>query len=331
MSSNKKIRLYIIYLVALAFTSNCSHRDSGRDNVITTATLNGPSAISMIYMIEEEPVLEGKYKTRFSIKSEPEQVKALMLEEKVDFAVLPSTMGAILYNLTGKYILAAIPVWGTLYLCGTDSSIEEWEDLKGREIYLMGKGMTPDVMFRYLAEKHGLVPDRDFSLNYSFNGHIELANALSAGIAELGVISEPMVSLIMSRNPDVKPLLSFDRSWEEVQHGKIPLAQTALLVRRDLAENNPGMVSEYLVYLENSINRANANHGEAAELIVKHGILPEKELAERAIPLSSLKFSYAGKEMKGINEYFKVFYNFNPLITGGKLPDEGFYFKKADI
>ncbi|MFW5645288.1 MAG: ABC transporter substrate-binding protein, partial [Bacteroidota bacterium] len=244
------------------------------------------------------------------------------------FAVLPSTLGALVYNKTGNYILAGIPVWGTLYLFGSDTSITTWEDLKGKKVSLMGRGMTPDIMFRFLAEQNGLNPDRDMELDYSFPTHIELANAIAAGVSKLGVISEPLVSLVMARNPNIQPLINFNREWIRLFGPDIPFAQTALLVHHEFAENHPELVDDYLQKLDMSIQRVNHQPEEAAKLIVKHNILPDKSIAKRSIPRSNLHLSYAGEEIKGIHEYFKVFYNFNPLILGGKLPDEEFYYKK---
>ncbi len=77
----------------------------------------------------------------------------------------------------------------------------------------MARGMTPDIMFRYLAERNGLDPDKDMTLDYSFPTHIELANAIAAGIADLGVISEPMVSMVMKKNPAVHPIIDFNHEW----------------------------------------------------------------------------------------------------------------------
>lgn len=287
--------------------------------------------MAMIHMIEDEPVLGNKFRTRYSMYSEPEQVKAIMLTEKAEFAILPATTAAIMYQRTGKYILAAIPVRGSLYLCSRDSSIQSWEDLRGIKIHLMAKGMTPDVMFGYLAQKNGLDPEADILKDYSFSGHIELANALAAGIAETAVISEPMVSLVRAKHPEIKIVLSLDEEWNRVYNDSIPVAQTAVLVRKDFAEENPLLVNEYLELLETSIQKVNSHPSEAAKLIVKHKILPDEIIAESSIPLSNMQFGTAENEMSGINEYFKVFLNFNPLIIGGKLPDEGFYYKKEDL
>lgn len=286
--------------------------------------------MAMIRMIDNPPLLHESFHSKFEIKNEPSQVRSMILEENIDFAIVPSTMGALLYNKTGKYILAAIPVWGTLYLFGRDTAIHEWHDLKGKKVSLMARGMTPDVMFRYLAEKNGLDPEKDMKLDYSFPTHIELANAIASGVADLGVLSEPLTSLVMQNNPEVKPILNFDKEWNELFDGRVPFAQTALLVKKELAEQHPEIVDSYLEELEYSIDWVNQNPDSAAALIQKHAILPDSAVAYDAIPRSNLHFLEAGKEKKGIEQYFKVFYNFNPLIIGGELPNETFYYQKKD-
>jgi len=57
-----------------------------------------------------------------------------MLEGIADFAMIPSTMAALIYNKDRSYILCSIPVWGTLYLFGSDTSIHSWDDLKTKKI-----------------------------------------------------------------------------------------------------------------------------------------------------------------------------------------------------
>jgi NitT/TauT family transport system substrate-binding protein len=293
-----------------------------------TATLNGPSSIAMIKMIHEKPVLTGNIPTEFIIKNEPNQIRAMMLDAQVDFAMIPSTMAALLYNRDRSYILCSIPVWGTLYLFGTDTSIHTWEDLRAKKISLMGRGLSPDIVFRLLAEKNGFDPDRDFILDYSFPGHIELANAIAAGVSDLGVISEPMVTLVMNKNSMVIPIFDLNLEWRKVFGDSIPFAQTALVVRSELAKKSPGLVKEYLLYLKESVDWVNQNPSLAADLIVRNKIMPDSGMAARTILRCNLHYINAFHEMKRIQEYLKVFYIFNPLITGGSIPDENFYFKE---
>jgi NitT/TauT family transport system substrate-binding protein len=326
---NKKFVCIILCTILLISCQNNTSEKS--DRIVKTATLKGPSAMAMIKMIEEKPFLSDTIPTKFSILTEPNQVKAMILNEEVDFAIVPSTMGAMLYNKTGKYILAAVPVWGTLYLFGTDSSIHNWTDLKGKKVSLMARGMTPDIMFRYFAERNGLDPDKDIKLDYSFPGHIDLANAIIAGITDLGVISEPLVSLAKQKNPHIQSLINFNEEWIKIFGEEVPFAQTALLVNKKLAESSPEIVDQYLDELEKSVFWVNNNKEKAAELIVEHDILPDKLTAIHSIPLCNLNYSQAWEEKEGIKEYFKVFYNFNPLIIGGALPNEDFYYQKKDI
>ncbi len=284
--------------------------------------------MSMIQMIDKQPVLEGGYKTIFEIKNEPTQVKDMIMEGLPDFAVVPTTMAALLYNKGQDYILTAITVWGTLYLFGTDTTIHGWSQLKGKRISLMAKGNSPDVIFRFLALKNGIVPEQDFSLDYSFPGHIELANAIAANVSNLGVISEPMASMVQQINPNVRPIIDLNQEWNKYFNDSVPFAQTALLVKKEFLEKYPSLVDEYLNLLQQSILWVNAFPNDAAGLIKSYGILADSSLALISIPRCNIKYADAYNEKKGIQEYLKVFYNFNPLIIGEKLPDAEFYYQK---
>lgn len=318
-------RNLILCLIIILIVSCHQHK---KTSVIITATLNGPSAMAMIKMIEEKPYLQGNISTEYMIRNEPNQVRAMLLEGKIDFAMVPSTMAALLYNIEESYILAAIPVWGTLYLFGTDTSIHSWKDLKGKKISLMARGMSPDIVFRFLAIRNGIDPEKDIVLDYSFPSHIELANAMAAEVSDLGVISEPLVSLVIKKNPSIKPLMDLNKEWNSIFCDSIPFAQTALVMKRKLADESPYLVEEYLTLLRESIDWVNKNPSDASRLIVKYNILPDTLTAIESIPRCNLKYSDAFSEIKGIQEYLKVFYNFNPMIIGGSIPDEKFFYKK---
>jgi NitT/TauT family transport system substrate-binding protein len=319
--------LRIPIILSLVLTAGCSNPDKAKTTILT-ATLKGPSAMAMISMIENKPVLGKNFQTEFEIENEPNLVQAMIMEGVPDFAVVPTTMAALLYNKGQSYVLAAIPVWGTLYLFGSDTSIHSWDGLKGKRVSLMAKGNTPDVLFRYLATANGIIPEKDFTLDYSFPGHIDLANAIASRISDLGVISEPLVSLVQQKNPKIMPLLDLNLEWEKQFGDSIPFTQTALLVKKEFAVKHPELVDEYLKTLKESIDWVNSHPAEAAALIKKYDILPDSALAAVSIPRCNLKFAYASEEKEGIQEYLKVFYTFNPLIIGGKLPDEEFYYKK---
>ena len=288
------LRKYLILFILFLFIASCNNVDDQKtsEEKIKIATLKGPSAIGMVKMIDS---LNNTPNASFEIKiyNEPIQIRKLMLEGEVDFAILPTTMAAILYNKDIPYQLAAIPVWGTLYLFGNDTTIQTWEDLKGKRINLMAKGMTPDVLFKYLLKENGIDPENDVILDYSFPTHIDLANAVAANQADLGVISEPLVSLVMQKNKQVRPIFDLNTEWQKV-NDNIPIAQTALMVKIEFAKNNPDQVNEFLNNYKLSTNWVNQHIEEAAELIVKYKILPNTEVAKSSIPRSNCEDSCSG-------------------------------------
>jgi NitT/TauT family transport system substrate-binding protein len=319
---NKSMKKTYILSIVLLILFSCSKNKESKKTTI--ATLKGPSAMGMIKMIDS---LENTKNAQMEILifNEPIQVRKLMLENSVDFAILPTTMGAILYNKGIPYQLAAVPVWGTLYVFGTDSTIKSWNDLKGKRIHIMGKGMTPDVLFKYLLIRNGIDPEKDVTLDYSFPTHVDLANAVAAENAEIGVISEPMVSLVMQKNKNVHALFDLNAEWQKV-HSSIPIAQTAFLVNTEFAENNPEIVDQILMEYKKSTEWVNANPDMAAELIVKYNILPNTFVAKESIPRSNLNFVRASEIKTEVYHYLDIFYALNPDIIGGKIPDEGFIF-----
>ena len=277
--------------------------------------------MGMIQMIDSLSSLSD-VSIKVEIFNEPMQVRKMMIDSSADLAVIPTTMAALLYNRGLDYSIVAIPVWGTLYLFGRDSSVKSWKDLKGKRVNLMDKGMTPDLLFRHLLVKNGVSID-DIEIDYSFPTHVDLANAIAAERAELGVISEPFVSIAMKRNNHLFQIFDLDAEWRKIE--KTPIPQTALIGRRSFLAANPQLLKKILEACRKSSVWVNSNPDSAAALIVKCGILNDAGVAKSAIPISNLKF-YEIKEVKNeVEAFLKVFYEMNPDIIGGKMPDENFY------
>ncbi|MDA3822771.1 MAG: ABC transporter substrate-binding protein, partial [Bacteroidales bacterium] len=166
----------VFMVLAIVFLLNgCkdSVPNADKANTYVIATLKGPSSMGMIRLIDS--LNQGENHTvEVKILNEPLQVRKMMIDHTADFAILPTTMAAIVYNKGLEYQLMAIPVWGTLYLSGSDTTITQWEDLRGRRVNVMARGMTPDVLFRYLLQKNDIDPDKDITLDNSFPTHIDL-------------------------------------------------------------------------------------------------------------------------------------------------------------
>lgn len=316
------IRNLLWFLLLTGLLSGCGTPTP--EGHFTIATLKGPSSMGMIRLIDSlsrDPHAQIQVK----ILNEPLQVRKMMIDGTAHFAILPSTMAAITYNKGMDYRLVAVPVWGTLYLVGSDTTVTEWENLRGKRVYVMARGMTPDVLFRYLLQKNGLDPDRDLTLDYSFPTHIDLAQAVNAGQADLAMISEPLASLAIQNNPALRRIFSMNDEWSRFEG--IPIAETAFMSKAEVLENHREMVEKLLDSYASSTEWVNNHPDSAAALIVRYGILPDSVAAFHAIPRINLKFAKAGAVEQAVREYFEVYYKMNPDIIGGKMPDENFIYR----
>ncbi len=319
----KKLLYLSLFILLLYGCGSRKGKEAGGADY-TIAALKGPSAMGMIRLIDSLNSGPG-HSVEVQILNEPLQVRKMMLDGTADFAILPTTMAAIMYNKGLKYKLIGIPCWGTLYLAGSDTLVGTWEDLRDKRIYVMARGMTPDVMFRHLLKKNGIDPDKDVILDYSFPTHIDLANAVAAGQAALGILSEPLASLVTLKNRDIRIIFNLETEWSRKED--IEITETAFLGSASILSSEPELVERIIKSYTYSSEWVNQYPDSAAVLIVRYGILPDTAVAAHAIPGSNLRFVKAALVEDEIEDYLNVFYKLNPDIIGGKLPDEDFIYR----
>lgn len=284
--------------------------------------LNGPSALSMVFMMDSM-TRHDSLPVSFEVFSEPKLIRSRLLQEEADIAMVPTNLAAIVYNLGLPYRLLMVPVWGTLYLCGTDSTIRALTDLKGQHLYSMARGMNPDIVFRSLLSENGLDPDRDVFIDYAFPSHIDLANAVLAGRADPAVLSEPQISLIKQQDPDIRILIDLNAEWEST-YG-IPLPQTAVLVHEDLLTQFPAKISKLVQLMIWSAEKVNSEPALAARLAVEKALFQNAAALEQSIPQSHIRPVLYPELKHPMKIFMEVFYTFNPESIGGKIPDENFF------
>jgi NitT/TauT family transport system substrate-binding protein len=323
--------VYVLILICcmILFLTGCPvnpDQQDGNLKSIRIGLLNGPSKISMARMMQEVPQLEEGIDIKYDVKNSPDLIIAEMVKGTFDFVIIPTTSAALLYNRGIRYQLLGIPVWGTLSLAGSRNDISDFQDLKGETVHMMGRGMTPDLVFRYLLDRHGLIPGEDVFLNYSFPAPNELANAIGAGIAEIGIISEPHTSIVTGMNPGIRRIIDLTRSWDQATENKIPFAQTAFLVREDFGEKYPGIVTVVQRHYQESINFMVSEPEEAASILLEYEEFRNFELAMQCIQHLPLNYRKGSDMKEKIELYLEVFLRLDKQVIGNKLPDENFYY-----
>ena len=319
------IALLIISLMMLPACGGAGKQD--KPEKIRVAALNGPTGMGMVKMMEDAQ--EGEDSNyEFSTYGAPDELLGKVINGEVDIAALPTNMASVIYNKTdGQIQLAAINTLGVLYVLEDGNEINSIEDLKGKKINVSGKGATPDFILQYLLKEHGLDPEKDVELDFSMQ-HADLAAAVAAGDAKIALLPQPHVTSALMKNENIRIALDITQEWEKVVGETNPLPMGCIVVQKEFAEKYPAVLDDFMNQYEDSVKWVNENHGEAGQLIEKHGILPNAKLAEKAIPKCNIVF-LAGEEAKSpMNEFLKILLELNPASVGGELPGEDFYYIK---
>lgn len=311
------IRYLLLPVVSLTFMISCTNSNG---NQLTIGIPDGPSVISMMRMIDHPPVIEGK-QVKILVQPEPLQIQAMMVQNKLDFAMLPTVMAANLYNKGVNYRVLAIPVWGTLYVVTNDSTIHDTSDLHDRTVHIFGQGATADVLFRHFMKAKEL---KNLHVDYSFSTNQEIAMALLNRTIRTAIVSEPLVSMLISKDPKIKIIseLTVESNQRNLQNNVF--TQTSLLVRNDFLEKHPEIVSKISSHVEASCMYTMLQPEKTAQLMVHYHFAEHVGTTMRSIPLCNINYVKASAIRKEIYRYLNIFYTFDPASIGGKMPDESF-------
>lgn len=285
----------------------------------------GPLTVSLVKMFKENPSLGENVKIEYESVKSPDIMPSKIISGEVDFAVVPTNLAAKLHNKGVPYKLAASTVWGVLYIASSED-IKGWQDLKGKEIYTIGRGLTPDILFRYLLTENGLNPDEDVDIKY-LTGPQELSGFMITGKAKTAVMPEPMLSAVLTKNEDVKISLDLQKEWESVT-GQESYPQSSLFIKNDVIEKYPDVVKKFLEEYEKSIEWVNENPAQAGKYVEELNIGLNAKIAEKAIPGSNLKYVEAADVKPAVEKYLKVLHDFSEESIGGKLPGDEFYYQR---
>ena len=120
----------------------------------------------------------------------------------LDIALLPANVASVLYAKTqGNITVLDINTLGVLYVVASDDSISSMADLKGRTIYMTGKGTTPEYVMNYLLKENGLSTS-DVDLQFKSEA-TEVASLLKQDSSAIGVLPRPFATAACIQTPDL--------------------------------------------------------------------------------------------------------------------------------
>ena len=318
MRTTSKTSIILLILITLFYS--CTQPK--KNEPVRIGILFGPSAVSFLHMLDKDSIIDGR-KIEISVLKEPMQIQALMMQGKLEFAILPTLMAANLYNKGVKYQMVACPIWGTLYLLANDST-STLKGLENRSVSLMGQGTTPDVLLRRVLLQQGI---KSTKFDYTYSTHAEISQALLMHKTTLAVVSEPMVSNLISKDKSIHIVAKLTCEDNEHKIDGDLFVQTAFIVNSTFSTNNKELVKSISSKYATSCSYCNEQPDSTAKLMLKYKLATDMEVAKQSLPLCNIHYVEAASISDKVLRFLDIFYQFNPQSLGGKVTDKEFIYQ----
>ncbi len=293
---------------------------------LKVGSLKGPTSMGLVALMDksQKKAADGSYE--FTMVTAADELLGKIVSGELDVALVPANMASILYTKTNHGITVIdINTLGVLYGISGDDSIKSTADLKGKTVYLTGKGTTPDYALQHVLKANGLTTD-DVTLEYKSEA-AEVASILKEKPDAVGLLPQPFVTAALAQNDNLKIVLDLTKEWDAkagTDDGSLVTGVT--ICRNDVLKEHKESIDTFMAEHKKSAEYVNANVTEAAALIVSAGIIEKAPIAEKAIPYCSITY-VDGENMKSLlSGYLKVLFDTEPTSVGGTLPDENFYY-----
>ncbi len=309
---------------------------------VRVAALKGPTAIGLVQMMDttsgipaegasEAPteVAEGSGITySYSISGAPDEVLPLVISGDVDIALVPSNAAAVLYNKTkGGVRVIDVNTLGVLSVVTGDASIQAFEDLAGRTVYMSGQGASPEYTLNYLLEQAGIKDQ--VSVEWK-SEHTEVASVLATDPTAVGVLPEPFTTATLAQNESLSAPIVLADVWDKyagATGSKYVMGVT--VARTEFVDEHPAALEDFLARHAESVQYTADDVDGAAALVVEAGIVAKEPIAKKAIPKCNV-VCLTGEEMKdALSGYLQVLFDADASSVGGALPEDDFYYLGA--
>ena len=295
------------------------------EETVKVGGMKGPTTMGIVSL--GVPMVEKEEANNYEkiMVTAADELTAMVINEEVDIALVPANVASILYNKTqGGVKVIDINTLGVLYVVECGDSISSIEDLKGKTVYLTGKGTSPDFVAQYLLNKHGLTTE-DVKLEYKSEA-VEVVSVLTEDENAVGLLPQPFVTVAGMQNEKLRIALDLTAEWEAAQDDGSSLVTGVTVVRTSYLEENEEAVKGFLADHEMSAAYTNEHTEEAAALIAELGIVPKAPIAQKAIPYCNITYVDGIEMQEALNGYLQALYDLEPSSVGGAVPGEDFYY-----
>ncbi|MBX3142026.1 MAG: ABC transporter substrate-binding protein [Trueperaceae bacterium] len=256
----------------------------------------------------------------------PDILRSVLVNRGSEVTAVPTYVGANLANRGVDVKMAAVLVWGLLWMIGPDGAAPEWESLRGQTVLVPFANDMPDLVFQSLAVANGLTPGEDFTVQY-FATPQDVVAQLVSGRGQWAVLPEHVATVALANaNKNGQALgrfLNLQDEWAVIT-GRSRIPQAGIVVPTWLAEERPDVLGGVLTALEQAVAEVNAADADTIATLAAAFDLPEPVLRD-VIPRLNLQVVPAAEARAELEAFYGELAVLSPDIIGGGLPDASFY------
>lgn len=327
--AKKLLSVMICVMMAAVIFAGCGTKaDTNISDKITVRVggLKGPTSMGLMFLKEKNDAGQAGENYEFTMVTAADELLTQVVKGEVDIALVPANVASILYNKTeGKISVIDINTLGVLYMVSGDDSIKDMQDLKGRTVYLTGKGTTPDYVLNYLLSAND-IDVSDITLEYKSEA-AEVAAVLAENPQAVGLLPQPFVTAACSQNEALKVVLDMNEQWKLVQgEAGSSLVTGVTIVRNEFLEAHKEAVDVFMQEHKDSTIAINDDVEHGAELVAEAEIVAKAPIAKLAIPKCNITYIDKEDMKQALSGYLNVLFEQSPESVGGALPGEDFYY-----
>lgn len=322
LSGMKKALLLTAVATTMVFAGCGGETESAQ---VSVGSLKGPTSMGLVALMEKNEADETRNDYTFTMETSADAILTGMAKGELDIALLPANVASVLYQKTGGQVAVIdINTLSVLYMVSSDTSLQSFSDLKGRTIYLTGKGTTPDYALQYLLEKNNISLE-EVTLEYKSEA-TEVASVLAQNPQAVGLLPQPFVTVACTQNKNLQIVYDFNKEWNAVSEDGSNLVIGVTVVRKEFLEANNEAVLTFMKEHKESAEFANTNLDEAASSVVKYGILEKEPIAKEALPACNITYIDGENMKQSLSGYLNVLYEMEPSSVGNNMPEDDFYY-----
>ena len=293
---------------------------------VRVGSLKGPTSMGLVYLMDKAQKGETENHYEFTMTGAADELVGKIASGDLDIALIPANVASVLYTKTQKNVTVLdINTLGVLYVVASDDSITSVADLKGKTVYMTGKGTTPEYVMNYLLKENGLAAG-DVDLQFKSEA-TEVASLLKENPDAISVLPQPFATAACIQNEALKPVVDLTEAWNALNQDSGSMLVTGVtIVRSDFLRENRAPIQMFLEDHKESAQYAVDHVDETAELVAAAGIVEKAPIAKKALPYCNI-VCMTGQEMKdALSGYLNVLYEQDAKSVGGQLPGDEFYY-----